>query len=257
MRRLGRLIGLLLAVLLAFGIGFAWPILFRAPLVAGQDAVSGGLTAEVPVTIEDVGGRALVARPPEGVTESDVLVVIYPGGLVRPQAYEWLARQQAAVGRVAVIPEVPFDLAVLATARADAVIDRYGRGKQVVLIGHSLGGAMAAQFIADRAEQGRSPVAGLVLLAAYPPDGADLSSTDLAAISLRAEHDGVAEPEDVEAGMSRLPPGSELVVIDGAVHSFFGRYGPQPGDGVPTVSRAVAETQIVAVLNEFIAGLAD
>ena len=255
MRRLGRLIGLLLAVLLAFGIGCAWPILFRPPLVAGQDAISGGLTEKVPVTIEDAGGRTLVARPPAGVTESDLLVVIYPGGLVRPQAYEWLARQQAAVGRVAVIPEFPFDLAVLATARADDLIERYGQDKRVVLIGHSLGGAMAAQYVADRVEADRSPVAGVVLLAAYPPDGADLSGTDLAAISLRAEHDGVAEATEIEAGMNRLPPGAELVVIDGAVHSFFGRYGPQTGDGAPKVARAAAEAQIVAVLNEFIAGL--
>lgn len=255
MRRAGRLIGLLVAVVLAFGVGFAWPILFRPPLVAGQDAVSGGRTAEVRVSIEDVGGHTLVARPPDGVTESDVLVVIYPGGLVRPQAYEWLARQQAAAGRLTVIPEFPFDLAVLATGRADALIERFGQDKRVVLVGHSLGGAMAAQYVADRIGEEGSPIVGLVLLAAYPPDGVDLSRTELKAISLRAEHDGVADEAAVEAGLERLPPGSELVVIDGAVHSFFGRYGPQSGDGVPTVSRALAETQIMAVLNEFIAGV--
>ena len=35
-------------------------------------------------------------------------------------------------------------------------------------------------------------------------------------------------------GLKRLPAGSQLVQIDGGVHSFFGRYGPQAGDGVPT-----------------------
>lgn len=84
-----------------------------------------------------------MARPPAGVAETDVLVIIYPGGLVRPQAYEGLARQQAVSGRVTAIPEFPFDLAVLSTDRAGTLIDRYGLHKKVVLIGHSLGGAMA------------------------------------------------------------------------------------------------------------------
>lgn len=175
MRRLWRAIGLAVALALAFGVGLAWPIIFRPPLVVGQDAVSGPQTAAVSVNVEEAGGSTLVARPPAGVAETDVLVIIYPGGLVRPQAYEWLARQRAVSGRVTVIPEFPFDLAVLSTDRAGTLIDRYGLHKKVVLIGHSLGGAMGAKYLADQARQGRSPVAGLVLMGAYPPDGADLS----------------------------------------------------------------------------------
>ena len=30
------------------------------------------------------------------------------------------------------------------------------------------------------------------------------------------------------------------------MHSYFGDYGEQPGDGTPTVSRAEAQRQIVA-----------
>lgn len=37
------------------------------------------------------------------------------------------------------------------------------------------------------------------------------------------------------------------------MHSFFGRYGPQSGDGVPTVSREDAETMILAAINDLIA----
>jgi len=32
------------------------------------------------------------------------------------------------------------------------------------------------------------------------------------------------------------------------VHAFFGRYGAQSGDGVPGVSRSVAEAQIVSTI---------
>ena len=39
------------------------------------------------------------------------------------------------------------------------------------------------------------------------------------------------------------------------MHSFFGRYGPQAGDGVPTVPRSDAEEAITKALTEFFAGL--
>ena len=45
------------------------------------------------------------------------------------------------------------------------------------------------------------------------------------------------------------------MVVTGAVHSFFGRYGPQSGDGTPTVPRVAAETQISQAVEEFLADL--
>lgn len=76
------------------------------------------------------------------------------------------------------------------------------------------------------------------------------------ALSLRAGNDGVAKAADVEGGMTRLPTGSQLVTIDGSVHAFFGRYGPQAGDGVPTVARAVAEQAIINGVTRYVAALA-
>jgi pimeloyl-ACP methyl ester carboxylesterase len=253
-RRVARWLGVVLAVALAAGVGFAWPILVRAPLVVGQDAITDAASGRVGPVVETVAGTDnLVARPPAGVDERDVLVIVYPGGLVRPQAYEWLARALAVRGYVTVIPVFSFDLAVTDPGRAGALIERFGAGKRVVLAGHSLGGAMAAQYVADERKAGRQPVSGLVLMAAYPPDGADLSGASLQALSLRAERDGVADPAKVTGGLRLLPPAAREVVIDGAVHSFFGRYGPQSGDGVPTVGRAEAEAQILAAITDFLA----
>jgi len=254
-RAFRRVLALLVVAGIGFGVGWAWPILVRPPLVVGQDAISSAATTKVQVAIEDAGGRVLVARPPSGVAEQKTLVIIYPGGLVRPQAYEWLARREAALGRTAVIPEFSFDLAVLDSSRADALIAKYGAGRKVVLMGHSLGGVMACQYLSDKAKQGQYPVAGLVLMAAYPSDGIDLTGAKFAALSLRAENDGVAAKTQVEAGLKQLPAGSKLEVVDGAVHAFFGRYGPQSGDGVPTVTREAAQTQIGAYIDDFIAAL--
>ena len=66
-----------------------------------------------------------------------------------------------------------------------------------------------------------------------------------AAAPLPAEHDGVANPADVRAGMAQLSASSRLEVIVGAVHAFFGRHGPQQADGVPTLNRAQAEQAIL------------
>jgi hypothetical protein len=39
------------------------------------------------------------------------------------------------------------------------------------------------------------------------------------------------------------------------VHSYFGDYGEQPGDGTPTVSRSEAQRQIVAATVAFMNAL--
>ncbi len=243
-----RWLAVLAVAVAAFGLGTAWPLLVRPPLVVGQDAVTEASTALVVPGVEDAGGPVLVVRPPAGTADREVLVVFYPGGLVRPQAYEWLGRELAVDGYTTVIPEFSFDLAVTGVDRATALIQRYGTGKQVVLAGHSLGGAMAAQFLADEFAAGRQPAAALILMAAYPPEGADLSGAGLRALSLRAEHDGVADATKVSGGLGLLPPGAKEVLVPGAVHSFFGRYGPQSGDGIPSVSRADAEASIVTAV---------
>ena len=256
MRRFLRWLAVLAVIGLAFALGTFSDVLVRPPLVVGQDAVTDAASATlVPVVDVANGARTIVVQPPSGTALKDTLVIIYPGGLVRPQAYEWLARALAVRGYTTVIPEFSFDLAVIDTGRATALIARYAEGRRVVLAGHSLGGAMAGQYLADELKAGRQPVAGLVLMGAYPPDGADLSAASLKAVSLNGENDHVADQAKVVDGMKRLPAGSKLVQIDGSVHAFFGRYGPQAGDGVPTVSRTQAETQILAAFDAFLAAL--
>lgn len=248
MKRVTWLVTLLITAAIGYGLGLAHPFLFRPPLVVGQDAAFPGSTPSVS-RVSDAAGRVLVVTPTDAAPR--VAFVLYPGALVRPQAYEWLGRALAAEGVVTLIPEFAFDLPVTDPGRAASVAGTLAPGLPRVVGGHSLGGAMAAQYAADHPDA----VAGLVLLAAYPPDAVDLSGAAFPAVSLLAEHDGVAQAEKVTDGVRRLPAGTELVVVEGAVHSFFGRCGPQAGDGVPTVPRATAETRIVATLDAFFAAL--
>ena len=243
-QRLRPLVPVLLLVL-GVALGLLWPTLHRSPLMLGQDAAYPG--AQARVSWSEANGGVIDIRPTTG--RAATLLVVYPGGLVRPQAYQWLGTALAPAGIETVIVRFPLDLAVTGINRADDVIARYAQGRPVVLAGHSLGGAMAAQYVSGNPGK----VRGLILMGAYPPGNISLKSqTNLAVLSLLAEHDTVAKASDVRGGLTRLPASAKLVTIQGSVHAFFGRYGPQKGDGVPTVSRADAEAQIVRAVLTFL-----
>ncbi len=254
-KRLLTLLGLLALVALSFGAGRLYPVLVRPPLVVGQDAVVGsgpraGLGKASASYVDEVGGY-LVVRP-QG--ESRTLFIFYPGGLVRPLAYEWLGHALAPLGVTTVIPRFPLDLAVTAPNRAARLVEHLNASQafeRVILGGHSLGGAMAVRFIERRPEE----VDALVLMGAFGPASDDISGVKLPTLVLAAENDGLATLEEVRAGTARLPADAQLVEIEGAVHAFFGRYGPQRGDGLPTVSRAAAEADILAALTSFFRNL--
>lgn len=241
------------AALLAagYGLGRAWPVLVRPPLVPLQDAaVTGVSPSAVSVAWHEELGGYLEVMPRRG--EVDTLLLLYPGGLVRPQAYAWLGVALAPYGVRTVIPAMPLDLAVLAPDRADRLLAGLGSvPARVVLAGHSLGGSMAARYVL----RNPSNVDALVLLGAYSARGDDLSGLDVPVLDVAAERDGLATVAEVRAGLDRLPPDTRLVVVEGAVHAFFGRYGPQRGDGLPTVPRARAEAEVAAALRDLLAQL--
>jgi pimeloyl-ACP methyl ester carboxylesterase len=139
-------------------------------------------------------------------------------------------------------------LAVIAPNREAKLLEITGRYDRVIIGGHSLGGAMAARFALKNPEK----VNGLILMGAFSAKSDDLSVLDIPTLSLAAEHDGLATLDEIKASLVRLPKDTTLEIIQGAVHSFFGRYGPQRGDGIPSVSRSQAEAEIVKVLKAFI-----
>lgn len=235
-------------LLLGFGLGRLYPVLERPPLILLQDAaVTGIAAAEAPIVFRsEAGGFLDVAS-----SEYDTLFIFYPGGLVRPQAYTWLGVALAPYGVRTIIPVFSFDLAVTAPNRAETLLEVLAPSlpddTRVVLGGHSLGGAMAARFLFRQPDAADA----LVLMGAFSAQGDDLSALPIDALVLAAEHDGLATLPEVRSGLVRLPPDAELMVLAGAVHSFFGRYGPQRGDGEPTVTRAEAEAQTAQALAVF------
>ena len=113
--------------------------------------------------------------------------------------------------------------------------------------GHSLGGVAASSYADDH------PVAGLLLYASYP--ASELARNDLLTTSVSGSADGLATPAKVAEAKPKLPEATTYVVIEGGVHSFFGDYGDQPGDGTPTIPRAEAQAQIQKATIELLASL--
>jgi dienelactone hydrolase len=123
-------------------------------------------------------------------------------------------------------------------------------GDQATVVGgHSLGGVAAALDAANEAG-----IDGLLLWASFPADSI-ADRTGLATMSIYGSKDALTTPADVAESMADLPPTTTFVEIEGAVHSFFGDYGDQGGDGVPTISRAEAQARIVAATLELLDGL--
>jgi hypothetical protein len=173
--------------------------------------------------------------------------IFYPGGRVPPQAYAPPLRAIAEAGHLGVIVPMPFGLAVITPDAADAVIEAHPEIERWVIGGHSLGGAMAAQYA-----EGHDAIDGLALWAAYPPDGADLSGAALQATSIWASEDGLATSDEIAASVARLPGDTEFVEIVGGNHAQFGWYGAQDGDGEASITRLEQQAQTVAATLELI-----
>ena len=90
-------------------------------------------------------------------------MIFYPGGRVDPRSYAPAARAIAAQGYLAVITPMPLNLAVFTPGRAAQVIAAYPEIHTWAIGGHSLGGAMAANF-SHKSRRG----AGAVLLGGLP-----------------------------------------------------------------------------------------
>jgi hypothetical protein len=214
------------------GIGVAALLLWSEPFVASPTALDA-LASSTGVTSTD-NRAATVYEPADDPLAG---LVIYGGARVDPRAYAVLASSIAAQGYRVVVVKCPFDLQLLCPDAAAAYVDDtipWAVG------GHSLGGVAASSYAGSHPE-----VDGLVLWASFPVS--DISGrTGLAASSISGGEDGHSTPAKVEERKPLLPPGTEYLEIPGAIHSFFGDYGIQPGDGTPTISREDAQAQIVA-----------
>ena len=180
--------------------------------------------------------------------EPQVGLILYPGGRVDFRAYAPHARAIANEGFTVVIVPMPLNFAFFGINRADEVINVFPEIEIWAVGGHSLGGAMAAEYVStnpDRAD-------ALVLWASYPGGNTDLSGSDLPVLSVFAEYDGLATLEDIEDSRDRLPLDTVFVEIRGGNHAGFGWYGEQNGDGQAVLSKTEQQNLIVQATVTFL-----
>ncbi len=234
------LVGLLVLLLGGLVVGAIYVVSANNRNAARPEAVAAMQSDDL-VAVSESPGEDWIVFSPTG-EDPTTGFIIYPGGFVDPVAYAPVARDIAAAGYLTVIDPMPLNLAVLGLQGASDIIDGFPDITAWGIGGHSLGGAMAAEYTY------RNPAAvdGLALWAAYPAANSDLSTFDIQAVSIYGDADGVAAPEDVLDGANRLPADAVFVLIPGGNHTQFGHYGEglQRGDNPATIDRA-GQQQIV------------
>jgi poly(3-hydroxybutyrate) depolymerase len=240
-----RWLWLLLIPLLAV-VGFVgWASLAAQPTAHATAALQSD--GQVNVTTTSQGW--LLFEPANG--QSDTGLIFYPGAKVDPRAYASEAHAIAAQGNTVVIVPMLLNLAVLSADRATEVIAVYPEIETWAIGGHSLGGAMAAQYAYNHPDT----IDGLALWAAYPPDANDLSDTNLPVLSISGTNDGLATPAKIEATRHLLPDSTTFVTLQGGNHAQFGSYGPQDGDQPATISPEDQHQQIVTATGQLLLSL--
>jgi hypothetical protein len=215
----------------------------------GLPEAAAAMTSSDAVTVSQ--GDGFLAFTPTATTATTGFI-IYPGGKVEPAAYARSARAIAAAGYLVTIVPMPLNLAVLNANGADAVIAAHPEIETWVIGGHSLGGAMAGQYV----DQHPGTVDGLMLWAAFP--NGDLSDQpDLPVLSVYGSLDSGAERFSSVETRAMLPPGTQFMVLEGGNHEQMGDYTGQPNDPPATISRDDQQAQVQAAAITFLGQVAD
>lgn len=212
----------LMVCICLFTVGFVYINDYYRPTEQALAALNS--TEQVEVSYLEDG--TLVFKP----VESNKGLIFYPGGKVAYEAYAPLMQALAEQGILCVLPEMPCNLAVLDMDAAEGISEQFPEVTDWYLGGHSLGGSMAASYVAENATEYK----GLILLASYST--ADIADSGLQVLSVYGSEDKVLNLEKYEEYRSNLPGDTVEYVIEGGCHAFFGSYGAQEGDGVPTIT---------------------
>lgn len=239
-RRRWIFLGVVLVAVLAFVAGAA--LLLRPQELLPEATAALASTPAATYTDEPTGLTFTPAAP-----ASATGLILYPGAKVPAEAYAPTARAIAERGYLVVVVPMPLNLAILDLGAADRVIEAHPEIERWAVGGHSLGGAMAAQYAAENP----GDVGALALCGAY--SASDLSNRPLLASSVYGSLDAAATKIEDPETQALLPPDTAYLRIDGGNHEQCGWYTGQPNDPPATVSR---QRQQTLTIGEWVALLA-
>lgn len=212
-------------------------------VMAAEPGPLAAVRADPALTITD-DAAGIVLAPAEG--GSTVGLVFIPGAKVDPWAYASILSGVVERDDVTVVITKPWLNLAFFDPRALGSFTDLAPGVDTWMVGgHSLGGVRACQLATD--------ADALVLFASYCAN--DLSGSGLPVLSIAGSDDGLSTPEKISHARHLLPENAELVEIAGASHASFGDYGPQSGDGTPTISDAEMHSRVTELLGEFTTSL--
>jgi hypothetical protein len=242
-RRRTVILGIVAVVVVALVGGLAW---FFSPQPLLPEATAAlASTATVTYTDDDAG---LTFTPSAGPVSSGL--ILYPGAKIPAAGYAPTAQAIAGHGYLVVVVPMPLNFAIFDVGAADRVIAAHPEITHWAIGGHSLGGAMAAQYAADHG----TTIAALALCGAY--SAADLSANGLAASSVYGSLDAAAPKIEDPATKALLPTTTVYEQIEGGNHEQCGWYTGQPNDPPATITREEQQARIVAAWVSLLAGIA-
>lgn len=181
-------------------------------------------------------GKGLVLFEADSSKNKEIGLIFYPGAKVEAVAYAPLLSALAKEGITTVLLEMPFNLAVLDSDKANEAILALPRLKVWYLAGHSLGGAMAGSY----ANTKEYPIEGLILLAAYTQE-----KTEIPTLSIYGSEDKILD-------RNKISKYGQVLELQGGNHAGFGYYGPQKGDGQSSITREEQQAQTLKAILQFI-----
>jgi len=168
--------------------------------------------------LDIVVGDNIVFTPKQQTYE--VGMVFYHGAETDPRVYARPLRAIAEQGYLVVAVTMPRYLAVIKPNKADEVIAGYPQISTWAIAGHSMGGAMAAQYVV----QHPGKMSGLMFWDAYPSADINLKDADVIVAQIyRTDKKGKA-PENFREVQNLLPESTMDFPIAGAAHTYFGDY---------------------------------
>ena len=211
-------------------------------VMAAEPEPLATVRADPGLEITDDGAGIVLAPADEA---SEIGLVYIPGAKVDPWAYAAKLSGLVDVGITVVITRPTLNLAFFDLRPLEAFTALAPQVDTWMVGGHSLGGVRACQLAQD--------ADALVLFASYC--ATDLTGSGLPVLSIGGEDDGLSTPAKIADARDLLPADAELVEIAGAGHASFGDYGPQAGDGTPTISDPAMTAELTALVTEFAANL--
>ena len=167
------------------------------------------------------------------------IVIFYPGAKVELSAYAPLLHNIAENGIDVYALDFPFHFPFFDINAADKVLKKHKPNK-CYMMGHSLGGSMAASYISKT----NYSIDGLILLASY-----STSKINTNVLSIYGDKDGVLNMKNYQKNRDNYTNGFQEKVIEGGNHTNFGLYPLQSGDNKADIT---FEKQQEITVNEIV-----